>query len=390
VKTKQVSSVRFRFRFTAKVLEQALLLAVLLVPFRATAAETTYEGNLLLVSREFVSIRLADGRVIDARTSKSGALGSQSIAANYKLGDHVEITAKPIDAVLDQKTDHWLAVDLKKLRFQRPPTPDEMAEVIAALYWKKGDNLLKAPAVTSVRSNPAPSGNLTGLEHVREVNLANLARMPDFIAEEHVIRSFIPAGSTKASSQDIFESDIVFQGTKAIRQNVRINEKRWNGTSAWLPGLNWGLGWGIGFGSELHAIFDKGCGTRFDFTGQEEAAGKRVLAYLFKSPLDGCFGPDQSGPAEYNAARSGRVLVDDPGGNIVRIEIRQTGVADFGQVDVKMSWSDVRIGDTSYLLPVKDEYVYRFPTAQTRGEWRVSVEFKNHRHFEASSTIQFK
>jgi hypothetical protein len=381
----------FRFRLTAKVLGQALLLAALLAPFRVTAAETTYEGNLLLVSPEFVSIRLADGRVLDARTSKSGALGSQSIAASYKLGDHVEITAKPIDGVLDRKTDHWLVVDLKKLRFQRPPTPDEMAEVNAALYWKKGDNLLKASAVTTVRSSPAPSGNLTGLEHVREVNLANLARMPDFIAEEHVIRSFIPAGSTKASSQDIFESDIIFQGTKASRKNVRINGKQWNGASAWLPGLNWGIGWGIGFGSEIHAIFDKSCGTRFDFAGQEEAAGKRVLVYLFKSPLDGCFGPDQSGPAEYNAARSGRVLVDDPGGNIVGIEIRQNGVvADFNQVDVKMSWSDVRIGDTSYLLPVKDEYVYRHATAQPRGEWRVSVEFKNHRHFEASSTIQFK
>jgi hypothetical protein len=109
----------------------------------------------------------------------------------------------------------------------------------------------------------APSGNLTGLEHVREVNLANLARMPDFIAEEHVIRSFIPAGSTKASSQDIFASDI------------------------------------IGFGSELHAIFDKSCETRFDFAGQEEAAGG-VLVYLFKSPPDGCFGPDQSGPAGFS------------------------------------------------------------------------------------------
>src|SRR5262249_12277285 len=99
---------------------------------------------------------------------------------------------------------------------------------------------------------------------------------------------------------------------------------------------------------------------------------------------------DQSGPAEYNQARSGRVLVDDPGGSIVGIEIRQDGLGDFGHVDVKMSWSDVQIGDTSYLLPVRDEYVYRFATAQPRGEWHVSVDYMNHRHFEASSTIQFK
>src|SRR5262249_3672659 len=329
----ETSSVHFRFRLTAKVLGQAVLLAALVAPFRVTAAETTYEGNLLLVSPEFVSIRLADGRVLDARTPKSGSLGSESIAASYKLGDHVEIAAKSIDGVLDHKTDHWLVVDLKKLRFQRPPTPDEMAEVNAALYWKKGDNLLKAHAVTTARSNPAPSGNLTGLEHVRDVNLATLARMPDFIAEEHATRLFIPPGSTKASSQDTFESDIIFQGTKASRKRVRINGKQWNEASAWLPGMNWGIGWGIGFGSEIHAIFDKSCGTSFDFAGQEEAPGKRVVAYLFKSPPDGCFGPDQQGPTEYNPARSGRVLVDDPGGNIVGIEIRQNGVADFPQVE---------------------------------------------------------
>jgi hypothetical protein len=82
--------------------------------------------------------------------------------------------------------------------------------------------------------------------------------------------------------------------------------------------------------------------------------------------------------------------VDDPGGNIVRIEIKQTyGAVNFGSAEVKMSWSDIRIGDTSYLLPAKDEYVWKNATRPI-GEWHVSVEYKNHRHFEASSTIQFK
>src|SRR5215475_3536268 len=95
------------------VFVRTLLLAALLVPFRMTAADATYTGNLLLVSPEFVSIRLADGRVLDARTSKGGSLGSQSIAANYNLADRVEIVAKQIDAILDRKTDHYIVLELK-------------------------------------------------------------------------------------------------------------------------------------------------------------------------------------------------------------------------------------------------------------------------------------
>jgi hypothetical protein len=353
-----------------------------------TAADTTFTGNLLLVSPEFVSLRLADGRVLDARTPNGGSLNSKSIAASYKLADHVEIVAKQIDAILDRKTDHYLQLELKRFRFLRAPTAEEMTEVHAALFWKKGENLLKAPKVTTVRQNAERFGNLTGLERVREVNLANLARMPNFIADERASRSFIPAGSTRASIQDVVESQVVFQGTKAKRENVRINGKRWNGNTTWLPGFNWGIGWGIGFGSEIHAIFDTTCATTFDFTGQEEIPGRRVLVYRFTSPRDGCFGPDQIGPAEYNAARTGRVLVDDPDGNIVRVEIGQAGVAEFGTVEVKMSWNNVRIGEGSYLLPVRDEYVWHSAT-QPGSAWHVSVEYTNHKHFEASSILKF-
>ena len=59
-----------------------------------------------------------------------------------------------------------------------------------------------------------------------------------------------------------------------------LTEHNGNGASAWLPGLNWRIGWEIGFGSEINAIFDKSCGTSFDFAGQEEAAGKRIVVYL--------------------------------------------------------------------------------------------------------------
>src|SRR5262249_48886108 len=103
----------------------------------------TYEGNLLLVSPEFVSIRLADGRVLDSRTPKSGALGSELIAASYKLGDHVEIAAKSIGGVLDRKTDHWLVAELKKIRVQRAPTPEEMAKCMPLSIGKRATTFLR-------------------------------------------------------------------------------------------------------------------------------------------------------------------------------------------------------------------------------------------------------
>jgi hypothetical protein len=359
-----------------------VLPAVVFLSVAARAADPVYSGSLVQVASGSISIRLSDGRVTDARLPKSGDLSALPISSQYKLGDQVEITGKRIDPFLDSKTDHYLFIELKKLRLLRPPTPDELEKVRVTLTWKNGENLLKVPPQAE-----QPVKNRTesaALAHVREVNLENAAKMPNFIADERAQRFLKRKGSANFQLQDTVESEIAFHGSEATRQRVRINGKAWNSKSAWLPGFNWGTG----FGTEIKPLLDPKCGNTIEFKGPETARGKQLLAYSFEIPADGCFGPGQIGAFQYNGTQSGRFLVDDPEGRVIQFESVQNELPpEFGLVESKqvLSWEYVKVGDSSFLLPVAGDYFSTF----TNGDvWHIVVEYKNHKHFETSIKLK--
>ena len=51
-----------------------------------------------------------------------------------------------------------------------------------------------------------------------------------------------------------------------------------------------------------------------------------------------------------------------------------------------MSWDSVKIGDASHWLPVAADFIWHLDSSKL---YRTSVEYKNHRHFEAAN-ITFK
>jgi hypothetical protein len=57
-----------------------------------------------------------------------------------------------------------------------------------------------------------------------------------------------------------------------------------------------------------------------------------------------------------------------------------------GEDKVVLSWDFVKIGDASYLLPVAADYVFAFSSGDM---WHIVVQYKNHRHFEASTNVTF-
>jgi len=137
-------------------------------------------------------------------------------------------------------------------------------------------------------------------------------------------------------------------------------------------------------------VFDPECPTEIAFEGRQEARGKKLLAYIFTSPPDGCFGTATNGSKHYNPAISGRVLVEDPGGGMIQSEEESVefpkgfAVQSFKQVT---SWGSVKIGDTSYLLPVAYEFFIGFASGDP---WHVNVEYTNHRRFEADTSVTFR
>jgi hypothetical protein len=136
-------------------------------------------------------------------------------------------------------------------------------------------------------------------------------------------------------------------------------------------------------------VFNLECPTEIAFEGRQEMRGKSLLAYLFTSPPDGCFSTANWGAKRYTPAVSGRVLVEDPGGSMIQYEENSGefpkgfAVQSFKQT---ISWDNAKIGDTSYLLPAALDFFVGFANGDP---WRVSVEYKNHRRFEASTSVTF-
>jgi hypothetical protein len=328
------------------------LLLPVFVPIGAFAADLEFTGSLQQVAPESILIRLADGKRIDAQLPKAGALAAEAIRAQYKLADEVRITCKPMG-------DRCLT--LKSLKYLRPPTPKEQALVLGT-------------PIPASSSDP-------GLEHVRQVNLDRAANMPNFVADETAKRYTGFVNSTDWGYVDTVESEITVKGIDVDRLHMRRNGQPLKKP---VPVAS------TGFGAELKPLFDPECPTTIDFAGRQEVRGKQVRVYRFSSPPDGCFGflSLAAGP-RHNAARTGRVLVDSDG-NVIQYEEEAVGPFPagfhFDQRNEVVSWDRVAIGDASFWLPVAADFIWRYPSGEQQ---RTTIEYKNHRHFEAATSLTF-
>ena len=362
-----------------------LAAACSVVPSVTVAADLGFTGNLRFVTKTSLTVRLDDGRVVDCRVPKTGPLAVSAIVGQFKLADEVEITCKRIAGKLDISEDRYHLLELTQIRLLRPPRPEEVARVEASLSWQKGENLLKPPAIAAAKQETANRPEPEGFERLREVNLARVEAMPNFVADEIALRSRQAKGSAKWGRAETIESEMVFRGSSATRQHVRINGKPWNAPTSWLPGPNWGA-W---FGSELRPLFERECGNEFTSEGVTQVEGRALLAYSFRTPLDGCFGPGTIAYMQYADPHTGRLLVDKTEGSVVQIELRSDGgpMEPGGQTRWVLSWGDVKIGEATYLLPVAEDWTWRPGSAGDT--WHVTVQYKNHRHFEAATSVQF-
>jgi len=234
------------------------------------------------------------------------------------------------------------------------------------------------------------------LEHARQVNLDRAAHMPNFVADEIVTHYFDRRGVGAWEHDFTAKDEITVQGNKITRKHVHFNRsaRSWSRIAisvmgrARLPAVGWGLP-ATGFAAALQPLFDPNCRTLLESAGNDELRGKAVVAYRFDSPFNGCFG-NLYGGYPYNAARTGRILIDGPSGDLLQFEEEAFGFPrDFAFVSRHqvMDWDYVKIGGASHLLPVSAEFIW---TTDTSLRIKADVEYKNHRHFESSSDIRYK
>jgi len=226
-------------------------------------------------------------------------------------------------------------------------------------------------------------GQDAALERARRVNLERASNMPNFVADETAERYMRRFGSSKWRHEDTIETEITVRGIQITREKWRRNGKPVtpDRDDMHMPST--------GFAAALKPLFNPACPTMLESAGRDESRGRPALVYRFRSPAYGCFG-NLYGPAPYNPARTGRVLIDEPTGEILQFEEEATGFPRgfvFSQRNQVMTWDSVRIGDASHWLPVAADFIWRMGNGEL---YRATIEYKNHRHFEAATNITFK
>ncbi len=365
------------------------LLAALAVsqPGRGFQTALSFTGNLERVGNKSISVRLANRIVVDAMLQDAPQLDPAAIAAHYRFGDVVEITCSSITPVWEEATYRYQSLEVTSIELLRQPPKEEISALVEARP-REGKNLLKLPKVAVSAANQTVDPNSPGageLEHARRVNLDFAANMPNFVADEVAKRYRSATRSGPWRHYDIVESEITFRGRRALRQQIRRNGKPWEQPFDALPGFKWYEG----FETEISPLFDRQCPTTIEFQGGSKAAGRSLLEYRFSSPVDGCFPFFYFEHLRYNPARVGHFTLDEPGNNVIQVDDEARDFPpdfEFAQREEHVYWDHVKIGEASHLLPIRANFLVLYRSG-TR--YRVEIEYKNHRHFEASSNVTF-
>jgi hypothetical protein len=366
-------------------------MSLLLAPFvlqLGFAAGDSLSGSLERVGNESISIRLADRRIIDAVLPNTPPLDAATVAAQYRLGDLVEVTCKPIQPVWEEGASKYQSLEVMEIRLIRRLSPEELSKILEEVPFREGKNLLKRPEAGPPPPVQAVDWNASGgreLAHARSVNLEYAANMPNFVADEKAKRYRIGPGSSTWRDFDVVESEITFKGNHASRHQIRRNGQPWEQPFEALPGFKWYEG----FGTEISPLFDPKCPTKLDYQGRSKHGGRLLLDYRFSTAVDSCFPFFFFDYQRFNPARTGHVFIDDPAGNIMQLDEEAKGFPkeiQFAERNEHISWDYVKIGEDTHLLPVRANFLVRYYDG-TR--YRIEVEYKNHRHFEATSNITF-
>src|SRR5579859_8106661 len=94
-----------------------LLAAFLVLPAgRGFQAALTFHGNLERVGERSISVKLPDRCVVDAMLPDVPALAAAALAAQYKMGDEVEIDCRPITPAWETATSRLQSLEVTAFR----------------------------------------------------------------------------------------------------------------------------------------------------------------------------------------------------------------------------------------------------------------------------------
>jgi len=347
------------------------------------------------VSRETMALHLADGVSIDTLLPEESGLSAESVAAQHSLGDQVEIKCRLLPSPVSEYHHGYEALEVESIRSLRPATKEELFEIAGShpFGFAAGDNLLTgAPGWISPPNFDMPriqaDGNEMSLERIRAANFQYAREMPNFIAHEKA-EAFASRTTNQPQwkLQYAVDSEVTVRGGGENRRNIRKNGKSWT-----QPGLPDFLTYGAWFELGIRQLLDPRCSSTFEAAGTEQERGTRLLAFEVNSP-GGCF-TIAIGYQTFRPKIRGRALVEAGSGRLVRFEyeaLEFPAAFPLSHWNWMTLWDHVRIGDGSYLVPVRSELaaVYSNAFPEVNRTIRIAREYQDYRHFEASFNVKF-
>jgi hypothetical protein len=355
-------------------------LLVLVAPLLLVSAPPTdavFSGGLESVGTSSIAIRLPDRRVICARLPEDSALNGKALAAKYRMGDQVEVSCKTIEPLWEKSTARYQYLEVTAIRLIEHPSAEKLATALTGMPFHEGENLLERPRLPLASAGDGLSGpGSSEFELARKTNLEYLSHMPNFVADEMVKRYRSTAASPQWTKLDTLQTEVTVQGDRTVRRQIRRDGKPWDQPYESLPGFKW---YG-GFGSEIRPLFDPQCPATLHYEGHSE--------YKYETPVDGCFSFFYQKYQRYNPPRSGSLRID-AAGDVVQIDEEARGFPtefELSEREEHITWDNVKIGDEAHWVPVRANCLAAYYSGT---KYRIEVEFKNHRHFEASTNVTF-
>jgi len=366
-----------------------------------------FSGSLEAVTHHTLSIRLSDGRIVDARIPEDGELSAQNLFSKYRLGDLVQIQGFPMEPDRDDPDGYFPPRDeetgvarnlyLEQIRFLRKPSAAELAIALGSGARSIKQNLLAKPNDEQPNISlktlklPDPSAGSSEdldpkLERTRVLVRKYLSALPNFTADKAMTTQSSKVSATpKWSVTETLQAEANFRGRQETLRNIVRDGVKLPDAAILPTGVRAGAST-----SRLSQIFSPDCPVTIKFEKRAVEAGTPVLAYSFTSPHDSCFGPVWDGHYQrYFPGYEGEVFIGEADGLVRKIYCTTTGFpAEFNQrtMEEQVMWDQVAIGEERHLLPVSSQTLL----VSTNNTMFLSVvKYTNHRHFESTSAITF-
>src|SRR5579872_3668204 len=305
------TSRRTQVRRRLKSAPHLLICLFLLLPLcHAAKDEVVAAGQIERIMDRSITIRRADGVLVEARLLHTGKLRADVLVTKFHFGDNVEMACKAIPPVWDDDARLYRVLELERIDLLKKPSANEYYIAASSRAWREPGNMLKllhpefVPKMEAgERAVDGPPEARQTFEQARQVNLKYVAAIPTYMADETATRATADSVPPRWRPIDVILADVTFHGDMETRDQVFSNNRLIPGGMKDVKGLRWEGA----FVSRLKPLFDADCPVAFKFVQTTTVKGRQLVVFEFHAPADSCFSPAAYSYLRYYAPWTGKV-----------------------------------------------------------------------------------